>query len=381
MNLRQFDEDTKKLIRALSASGIVIVSLFLLANHISDVWGIVIKVISAMSPFIIGLILMFIMEPVRNLAEQQLSARTSLSAKTIRRISAVICLVLLLFLICGFFAVLIPQLADSLRTLIDSIDGYIRTIRNYIQHFETSPEIAEFLEASLDAMGRKLSTWLTGAEGGLSQILSFSISFARAIMDFFVGVIIALYLLLDEEKFKRQIKAVMYSSLPREAADETLSIMRLTIRTFDSFVFGKSVDSLIIAGICYISCFLMKMPYAPLIAFAIGITNMIPVFGPFIGAVPCILILLIISPLKALEFSIFIIILQQIDGNIIGPKILGDAVGLPTMWVMFAIICGGALFGVPGMFAGVPIFSVIYVLVKSWAIKQLKQKNINIDEV
>ena len=148
---------------------------------------------------------------------------------------------------------------------------------------------------------------------------------------------------------------------------------------FNSFVYGKALDSLIIGIICAICTGLMKMPYAVLISFVIGITNMIPVFGPFIGAIPCIFILLIISPYKALEFSIFVLILQQIDGNIIGPRILGDSLGLPALWIMFAIIIGGATFGIVGMFLGVPIFSVIYYLVSNRVNQALREKRIHIE--
>jgi predicted PurR-regulated permease PerM len=146
----------------------------------------------------------------------------------------------------------------------------------------------------------------------------------------------------------------------------------------DSFIFGKALDSLIIGVTCGLCCGLMKIPYTPLIAFVIGITNMIPIFGPFIGAVPCVFILLIISPTKALEFIIFILILQQVDGNILGPYILGDSLGLPPVWVMFAIIVGGALWGVLGMFLGVPLFSVIYVLIKELINKRLSEKRIKV---
>ncbi|MBP3868283.1 MAG: AI-2E family transporter, partial [Solobacterium sp.] len=138
-------------------------------------------------------------------------------------------------------------------------------------------------------------------------------------------------------------------------------------------------DSLIIGIATAVCCALMKIPYVPLIAFIVGITNMIPVFGPFIGAVPCAFILLIISPAKALEFIIFILVLQQIDGNILGPYILGDSMGLPPVWIMFAIIVGGAIWGVLGMFLGVPIFSVFYILIKDQVTRKLKEKRIRVD--
>ena len=149
---------------------------------------------------------------------------------------------------------------------------------------------------------------------------------------------------------------------------------------FYKFFFGKAMDSLIIGILCYICCTFMRMPYAVMIAVIVGITNVIPVFGPFLGAIPCMIILVMINWVKALEFMVFIVILQQIDGNIIGPYILGDAVGLPTLWVMFAIIVGGALFGVVGMFLGVPTFAVIYTLIKEWTHNRLESKKLTFTE-
>jgi predicted PurR-regulated permease PerM len=158
-------------------------------------------------------------------------------------------------------------------------------------------------------------------------------------------------------------------------------VLNLTGRMFNRFIFGKALDSLIIGILCYVIVSLMGLPYTALIAVVIGFTNMIPVFGPFLGAIPCIFILFIINPLQALEFTVFILILQQIDGNIIGPYILGDSLGLPNVWVIFAIIAGGALFGIPGMFIGVPIFAVIYILLRGFINKQLERKHLDTEKL
>ena len=223
-----------------------------------------------------------------------------------------------------------------------------------------------------------LGDWVSNLASSLNAILMYSVIFAKSVMNFLIGMIIALYILLDEVNLKRQMKKVLYALLPEKTTKGILRTTRLTINTFNSFVAGKAVDSLIIGILCYIILSFMKMPYTPLISVVVGVTNMIPVFGPFLGAVPSILILLLVDPFKALEFSIFILILQQVDGNIIGPRILGGAVGLPTLYVMFAIIIGGALFGIVGMFIGVPVFSVIFVLVSEFIHRQLDKKNITI---
>ena len=212
----------------------------------------------------------------------------------------------------------------------------------------------------------------------MQKIMNAGMNFVTGIVNFFIGLIIMVYLLYDEERFKRTFKKINYALLPRKAADSFIYVLCLCRDAFNNFIFGKIIDSLIIGILCYICVAFLKIPYPVLIAVIVGITNIIPVFGPFIGAIPCLIILVMIDPLAALKFLIFIIILQQVDGNIIGPKILGGSMGLPTLWIMFAIIVGGSLFGVFGMVIGVPLFSVIYTLIRRQISQKLKEKDIHI---
>ncbi|MBE6129690.1 MAG: AI-2E family transporter [Erysipelotrichaceae bacterium] len=377
MKFTNLKEETLESIKAFSISGVIIVLFFQLVNNLRWLGGFFSSALQALAPFLFGIVFAFITVPLRRFVENDLLANVKWSKKTKRYVGVAAAMIVLLAGIVVFFAILIPQLASSLSIFIASFDGYVQTLRELIEKVNSgAPEIAQFLSNGVKLMGEKLTEWLTGAQGGLAQILSYSISFAKGIMNFFIGVIITMYLLLDEEKFKRQIKMFIYGIFEQGTAENLVHVMKLTAGTFNSFIFGKFVDSLIIGVICYICVTLMQMPYAPLIAFVVGITNMIPVFGPFIGAVPSTLILLIIDPFQALEFLVFILVLQQIDGNIIGPHILSDAVGLPTLWVMFAIIVGGAMFGVVGMFVGIPIFSVIYTLTEDWIHRRLREKKI-----
>ena len=160
-----------------------------------------------------------------------------------------------------------------------------------------------------------------------------------------------------------------------------IQLSRLTSRMFNSFIIGKMIDSLIIGVICFIGMLIMRLPFAVLISFIVGLTNMIPVFGPFIGAVPGIFILFIVDPIYSLIFAVFVLLLQQFDGNILGPMILGDQLGLPSLWVMFSIIVGGGMFGILGMFLGVPVFAVLYVVVRGFVSGRLKEKNIRSDDM
>lgn len=379
MDFKHLSDETKEKIYIFTASGVLIVLFAVLINHIAVIGNILSMVIRAISPFIYGLLFTFIMLPLRKLVENDILKNTKLENKTKRIIAVIVAMVVFLLVLATFFVVLIPQLFDSIKTFVDSIGGYVRTIQGMIARLDAYDEkLAGFLGDMVTNGGKALSDWLTGAQGGMSQILNYSLNVARGILNVLIGMIISMYLLFDEEKFKKQIKMVMFGYLNEKTAADLLHLMRLTKNTFNRFIFGKFIDSLIIGFICYFSCLILQIPYPLLIAFVVGITNMIPVFGPFIGAVPLIFILLIINPLKSLEFAVFILVLQQIDGNIIGPKILGGAVGLPTLWVMFAIIAGGALFGIVGMFIGVPVFSVIYELTEERVHNNLKAKEIDV---
>ena len=381
MNFKHIKDETKEKIVAFTISGILIVCFYVLMNHIPTLLTLFGKIINAVSPFLIGILFTFVMLPLRKLIETKWLAKTKLDDQTKRKIAVAASMVAFLLTIILFFVILIPQLIDSIRVFIDSLGSYIKTIQGMVEKLDAyDPVLADYLEKMVSSTGKALNTWLTGAQGGMSQILNYSISFAKSIMNFFIGMIISMYLLYDEEKFKKQVKMMLFGYLSEKNAEDILHLMRLTKTTFNRFIFGKFIDSLIIGLMCYVGCLIMQIPYSPMIAVVIGITNMIPVFGPFIGAIPCIFILLIISPIKSFEFCIFVLVLQQIDGNIIGPQILGDAVGLPTLWVMFAIIAGGALFGIIGMFIGVPVFSVIYALTEERVHNNLAMKKIDVKE-
>lgn len=377
MDFHNLKEHTRENILSFTISGILIVLFYVLVRNIPALFSVLGKFFTALTPFLLGICFAFVMTPMRSWLETKVFAGTEWKDRTKRIVAVIICMIVMLCALTAFFAVWIPDLIASLRMFIESFAGYVSDIQAMIEKMDISePIIKEMLNRAVESATNIISGWLTGAEGGISKILSFSISFAKGIMNFFIGVIISAYLLLDEEKFIMQIRKTVYGIFSVRQAHHIMYLSKLTSGMFNSFIFGKALDSLIIGIITWFCMYLMKMPYTPLIAVVVGVTNMIPVFGPFLGAVPCIIILVIIDPIKALEFAIFILILQQIDGNIIGPRILGDSMGLPTLWIMFAIIVGGALFGVVGMFLGVPLFSVIYVLIRDWIYGRLADKNI-----
>ena len=379
MKWSKLKEETIENIKAFSISGILVVAFYTLINNVEPLYGVFQAIFVALSPFIYGIGIAFLLNPLRKVIEYSWLEKTKLKPRTKKVIASFGALLIGIIMLFIFFSILIPQMISSIQTFLSSFEGYVDSARNFFESNNFfSDDLLKTLNPVIDKGVSMLGDWVSNIASSLNAILMYSVIFAKGVMNFLIGMIIALYILLDEVNLKRQIKKVLYALLPEKTTKSILRTTRLTINTFNSFVAGKAVDSLIIGILCYIILSFMKMPYTPLISVVVGVTNMIPVFGPFLGAVPSILILLLVDPFKALEFSIFILILQQVDGNIIGPRILGGAVGLPTLYVMFAIIIGGALFGIVGMFIGVPVFSVIFVLVSEFIHRQLDKKNITV---
>ena len=379
MKWSKLKEETIENIKVFSISGILVVAFYTLINNVEPLFGVLQAIFVALSPFIYGIGIAFLLNPLRKIIEYSWLGKTKLKPRTKKIIASFGALFIGIIMLFVFFSILIPQMISSIQTFLSSFEGYVDSARNFIESNNFfSDDLLKTLNPVIDKGVSMLGDWVSNLASSLNAILMYSVIFAKSVMNFLIGMIIALYILLDEVNLKRQMKKVLYALLPEKTTKGILRTTRLTINTFNSFVAGKAVDSLIIGILCYIILSFMKMPYTPLISVVVGVTNMIPVFGPFLGAVPSILILLLVDPFKALEFSIFILILQQVDGNIIGPRILGGAVGLPTLYVMFAIIIGGALFGIVGMFIGVPVFSVIFVLVSEFIHRQLDKKNITI---
>ena len=379
MKWSKLKEETIENIKVFSISGILVVAFYTLINNVEPLFGVLQAIFVALSPFIYGIGIAFLLNPLRKIIEYSWLEKTKLKPRTKKIIASFGALFIGIIMLFVFFSILIPQMISSIQTFLSSFEGYVDSARNFFESNNFfSDDLLKTLNPVIDKGVSMLGDWVSNLASSLNAILMYSVIFAKGVMNFLIGMIIALYILLDEVNLKRQMKKVLYALLPEKTTKGILRTTRLTINTFNSFVAGKAVDSLIIGILCYIILSFMKMPYTPLISVVVGVTNMIPVFGPFLGAVPSILILLLVDPFKALEFSIFILILQQVDGNIIGPRILGGAVGLPTLYVMFAIIIGGALFGIVGMFIGVPVFSVIFVLVSEFIHRRLDKKNITI---
>ena len=271
-------------------------------------------------------------------------------------------------------SVLIPQLVESVTMLINNARYYYTKVYRWTDNWlKENPEIGSWandvlseyynnglknLTDTILPKAQELAATLTGGIWvGIRSVIGFA-------MDLIVGIIISVYLLAMKEKSLARCCKMIYATFQQEKAELILTGLHNTNQVFSGFVRGKLLDSLIIGILCFIGCSILKMPYTPLVSVVVGVTNIIPFFGPFLGAIPSAFLILLVSPLKCLYFIIFIILLQQLDGNVIGPKILGDSTGISSFWVIVAILVGGGFFGVPGMFFGVPVFACLRMLVK-----------------
>ena len=300
----------------------------------------------------------------------------------IRMIAILLSLVFLVLVIVVLLLAVIPETINSITRLVSSLPGVIAALEEKIETFDQgtlSHEIVTTLEQATETLSGKLQSFLESTALPYLQSKAFEITssffgLVDIIKNIGLGCIIASYLLGGWEKFRAQGKLTIFGLLPKRVAEFVYHELKYTNDMFSSFISGKLVDSLILGIICFVGCSILKTPYAMLVSVVVGVTNLIPFFGQFLGAIPSFLLILTVSPQKSIVFIIFLIILQQVDGNLIGPMILGDKMGLSGFWILFAILFFGSLGGLPGMLAGVPVFAVCYDLFRRIVISGLRKQ-------
>lgn len=343
-----------------------------------------------MTPFIYGAALAYVLNPVLNWLEKKVFPKVfgdRVSKRSRRGLGVLLTFLFGCAVVALFLAVLIPQIIESIDNLAQSIYAFLPQAQSFLNDLIAQYGTNEMLVDVLSMLGVDISdpsmalqrlatrsyTFLTQV---LPNLFGGVMRFTSGLLDVVVGIIIAIYLLLSKEVFYAQVKKLLFAFFPRRVAQATLNLTHDSNAIFCGFISGKILDSAIIGVLCFIGCSVLQMPYTVLVSFIVGVTNVIPYFGPFIGAIPSIFIIMIADPLKSLVFAVFVLILQQLDGNIIGPKILGDSTGLSAFWVIFAVTFFGGLFGFVGMLIGVPTFAVIYALVRNFAEFKLGKKGL-----
>ena len=303
-------------------------------------------------------------------------------AKLSRGFAVFLAIISLLVILTGLVWMVAPQMYTSIETIIVNSGDYIDKADAWIsKFFMNNPEMEATLSGLIGDVSKGIVTWATNNllpqfKGLLTNVTSGVFSFAKGIYNILIGMIVSIYVLYSRETFSAHCKKILYAVFSLEAAKKILNAVHFTNDVFQSYISGKILDSIIIGLLCYIGCALLGLDYPVLVSFIVGITNIIPFFGPFIGAVPSALIILTASPMHALVFVIFIVILQQFDGNILGPKILGNSIGINGFWVLFSILVGAGLFSFGGMLLGVPVFVVIYTFFRNLTNRKLERSGL-----
>lgn len=352
-----------------------------------DIWR---QFLAAVQPILYGAFMAYLLAPMVNFFEQGLldlpvkrdegRMRGAMRAVSILLTWAVICVLFYLLA-----SVLLPELYKSIVQLVSNVENYYNIISGWVEHLlENNPAVENWAASQMDRAYDMGKNWLENealpqaqavmmaAAGGLVSAVNF-------LKDMLVGIIVSVYLLATKERCAAHARKMTCSLFSQKNVSWVLRGTRKVDSIFSGFVRGKLLDSLIIGILCFVGCSILKLPYTPLVSVIVGVTNIIPFFGPFLGAVPSTFLILLASPMKALYFVIFVLFLQQLDGNVIGPKILGGTTGLSSLWVIIAILVGGSFFGIPGMFFGVPVCACLYSLVDFLVETRLRDRDLPVD--
>ena len=350
--------------------------------------------VNLLMPFIWGICIAYVLMPLLNHLERLLCRNKFISRhrNICRAISITITLLIVSVILGIFFSLVIPELINSIMSLFniltnsasyDWIEEYLQTALERLAQYGITEDLAQYgitQDMTLQDLPNTIIDSIQNPDKYVDSLVSTSLAVAlkagASAKNILLAIIVSIYLMIGKETFLAQTRKIVYACATRERAEHFLDFCRRTNRIFSGFISGKLLDSLIIGILCFILMNILHLEYTMLISLIVGVTNVIPFFGPFIGAIPSILLLLIVSPRQALIFLVLILALQQFDGNILGPKILGDSTGLTSFWVIFAVIVMGGMLGTVGMFIGVPIFATIYMVTRNFAETRLRKKNL-----
>ena len=369
------------------------VVLYFALLRLDSITNAVSMVIDVLKPILYGMVIAYLLNPIVKQVDRILVPRLekymqkNRAKKCSRGIGVILSLVFLFALITALCNMLIPELVKSIRDLIITLPGQLNNVVDWFNHLQASDTAMGILmRNALEEGTTTLQNWLrTDLMPQVNTIMSNLtvgvLNILNEVLNFLIGLIVSVYLLFSKEQYSAQCKKMTYAFLKTNHANMLLHLTKKSNEIFGGFIIGKIIDSAIIGVLCFIGLSLIKMPYTLLVSVIVGVTNVIPFFGPYIGAIPSAFLILLSDPKKGLYFIIFILVLQQIDGNVIGPKILGNSTGLSPFWVVSSILIGGGMFGFVGMIMGVPTFAVIYYIISMITSQRLERKNLPLTTV
>ena len=349
------------------------------------------QIISSIQAVIIGFILAYLLNPVMRFFERIYTKR--LSAKLgkvknrrrfIRGLAVASAMIAFLTVVFVLVMLLVPQLVLSIQDLVLSMGEKMDALISWVERLVHNSELEGQIESLAKEGFASLENWLkerilNNGDELIAQLTTGVVNVVKIIFNIIVGIIVAVYVLMTKERFVGQAKKVIYAIFRPKAGNTIMEVLRKADEVFIGYFLGYIIDSLIVGCICFVVMNIIGLPYAPLISVIVGVTNIIPYFGPYIGAIPSAILIFLVNPVQAIYFLIMILVIQQVDGNIIAPKILGNSTGLSPFWVVFAILLMGGCFGVVGMIFGVPIFAMIYYLIKRLTEHFLRKKKLPVE--
>lgn len=389
----KFRWDKKYLQWGLTAFGVIAASMLFYFGifHMDTLLRGLNTIYAVLTPIIYAAAISYVLWPLIRFLERKIIYRICEyqgwnPSKKIRKIIRMICVIISLFLfflvIYSLLAMLVPEIISSITNIVDNFPRYISNIQEWMSELlKNNPDLEESTNMLFSTVSSKMETWLS--EDFLPQINSivknFSTGFLNVLIflkNFLIGAMISIYLLFGKETYVGHGKRFLYCLFKPETTNNVIRDLQFVDKTFGGFIIGKILDSIIIGILCYIGTTIMNLPYALLVSVIVGVTNVIPFFGPYIGAIPSAFLILLVNPIQCIYFILFILVLQQFDGNFLGPKILGGSTGLSGFMVIVAILVGGGLFGIFGMFVGVPVCAVICTIFRNMMERKLKSRNL-----
>lgn len=344
------------------------------------------QALQVIAPFLVGAFIAFILYPLvrffyRNLFKNTLHMK---SDKLSKWLSILVTYVIAIGVIAILMVFILPQLYTSITDIVDRLPVWYNNLTTMVDNFENRHADLGFIDYNvinehLTSLYPKIISYLTDTLANLlPYVVNTSMAIVKGVVNLIISIMVSVYMISDHKNIFYQFKKLLYAVFPKQAADTARTICRESTNIFLKFMYGKAIDSVIIGIICFICMNIFKFPYTVLISVIVGITNMIPYFGPYIGGVLGGIIIVIVNPVQVIFFAVMILVIQQFDGLFLGPKILGDSTGLKPLWVIFAIVVGGAMFGVLGMFLGVPTMAVICYILNIVVEHFLKKRNITV---
>ena len=344
------------------------------------------QALQVIAPFLVGAFIAFILYPLvrffyRNLFKNTLHMK---SDKLSKWLSILVTYVIAIGVIAILMVFILPQLYTSITDIVDRLPVWYNNLTTMVDNFENRHADLGFIDYNiinehLTSLYPKIISYLTDTLANLlPYVVNTSMAIVKGVVNLIISIMVSVYMISDHKNIFYQFKKLLYAVFPKQAADTARAICRESTNIFLKFMYGKAIDSVIIGIICFVCMNIFKFPYTVLISVIVGITNMIPYFGPYIGGVLGGIIIVIVNPVQVIFFAVMILVIQQFDGLFLGPKILGDSTGLKPLWVIFAIVVGGAMFGVLGMFLGVPTMAVICYILNIVVEHFLKKRNITV---